>query len=232
MTETLAAATLEDRLRAVVAERYHDRHPFNVRMGDGTLTPDELRGWIVNRYAYQRALPIKDALIVAKLPEAEDRRRWLGRIVDQDGARAGEGGIDAWVRLADAAGIDRERLESGAEVLPGVRFAVDAYVEFCRSRPWLEGVAASLTELAAPDLMERRIVSFERYYPWVAADGLDYFRRRVTQGRRDSRHGLDLVLANARTPEQQAAVVAALRFKCDVLWSLLDAIDCHYSRHD
>ncbi|MFK8907838.1 pyrroloquinoline-quinone synthase PqqC [Streptomyces sp. YS-3] len=216
---------LEDRLRAVADTRYHDRHPFNVRMHKGELRPGELRRWIVNRFHYQRHIPVKDAHILAKFDTPGLRRTWLRRIQDHDGSRDGEGGIERWLRLGEAAGIERERLDSGADVLPGVRLAVDGYVNFCRLRPLLDAVAASLTELSAPGLMRTRIEAFERHYPWIAADGLTYFRTRIGQGGRDGGEALALVKAWARTREQQERVVAALAFKCDVLWSLLDAVE-------
>jgi pyrroloquinoline-quinone synthase len=206
-------------------ERYHHRHPFNIRMHKGELTPAELRRWIANRFHYQRHIPVKDALITAKLHTCDLRRMWLRRIQDHDGQRDGEGGIERWLRLGEAAGLDRETLLRADTVLPGVRLAVDGYVNFCRLRPPLEAVAASLTELSAPDLMRTRIEAFERHYPWIEPDGLAYFRARVSQGRRDSGEALDLVLGWARTRDDQERAVSALRFKCDVLWSLLDAVD-------
>ncbi|KQV19294.1 MULTISPECIES: pyrroloquinoline-quinone synthase PqqC [unclassified Kitasatospora] len=217
--------TLEDRLRAVSRERYHDRHPFNRRMHDGSLTPEELRRWITNRFHYQRHIPVKDALITAKFDTPALRRSWLRRIQDHDGLREGEGGLEKWLRLGEAAGIDRATLTSGHHVLPGVRLAVDGYVNFCRLGSPLEAVAASLTELSAPDLMLTRIDAFERHYPWIKADGLDYFRTRVTQGADDGQEALGLVLVWARSEGDQDRAVAALAFKCDVLWALLDAVD-------
>ncbi|MFJ3903734.1 pyrroloquinoline-quinone synthase PqqC [Streptomyces sp. NPDC090025] len=217
--------TLEQRLRAVAADRYHDRHPFNRRMHAGTLTPEELRRWITNRFHYQRHIPVKDALILAALDGPALRRSWLRRIQDHDGLREGEGGLERWLRLGEAAGIERETLLSGREVLPGVRLAVEGYVNFCRLRTPLEAVAASLTELAAPDLMVTRIAAFEEHYPWIEAAGLQYFRTRVTQGAHDGKEALELVLGWAVSPADQDRAVAALHFKCDVLWSLLDAID-------
>lgn len=224
-TAPWSPAAFEARLRAVGEERYHDRHPFNLRMHEGTLSEDELRRWIANRFHYQRHIPVKDALITAKFDTPALRRMWLRRIQDHDGARDGEGGIERWLRLGEAAGLDREELLSGASVLPGVRLAVDGYVNFCRLRPALEAVAASLTELSAPDLMRTRIDAFERHYRWIEQDGLHYFRTRVTQGRRDSGEALDLVMRWARTRDDQERAVAALGFKCDVLWALLDAVD-------
>jgi len=224
MAEPWPAGEFVKRLRAVGETRYHDKHPFHVRMHRGELDPDELRAWIRNRFYYQKNLPVKDALILAKLPSRDDRRRWLQRIIDQDGRQGDEGGIEAWLGLGDAAGISRPEMLDDQTVLPGVRFAVDGYVNFCRLRPWMEAVASSLTELFAPDLIRHRIDVIERYYPWVRPEGLEYFRRRVQQAHRDVDHALDFVVQHARTREYQERAVAALRFKCDVLWSLLDAV--------
>ena len=223
------AAEFTERLRAVTAARYHDRHPFNLRMHRGELTPAELRRWIAARFHYQRHIPVKDALILAGLDGPEERRTWLRRIRDHDGTAdggpGGEGGIERWLRLGEAAGLSREELWDASRVPPGVRFAVEAYVTFCRRRPALEAVAASLTELSAPDLMRTRVAAFERHYPWIDPAALAYFRTRVTQGARDGTEALALVLARAHTREQQERAVAALTFKCEVLWALLDAVD-------
>lgn len=215
----------EERLRAVARDNYHDRHPFNVRMHEGELTPEELRRWIRNRFHYQRHIPVKDALIMAKLGTPELRRMWLRRIQDHDGQQDGEGGIERWLRLGEAAGLDRSLLWDEAGVLPGVRLAVDGYVNFCRLRSPLEAVAASLTELSAPDIMRTRIDAFEKHYRWIEAEGLSYFRGRQSQGRRDSKEALELVLDWARTEAEQELAVAALTFKCQVLWALLDAVE-------
>ncbi|MEV5971633.1 pyrroloquinoline-quinone synthase PqqC [Streptomyces sp. NPDC051921] len=223
--EPWSRAEFEERLRDVVRQRYHDRHPFNVRMHEGALSPEEVRRWITNRFHYQRHIPVKDALITAKLDTSELRRTWARRLEDQDGRAPGEGGIERWLRLGEAAGLDRSGLLAGRQVLPGVRFAVDAYVNFCRHRPVLDAVAASLTELSAPDLMRVRTEAFERHYPWVRSGGLAYFRDRVHQGRRDSDEALSLVLDSARDRAGQERAVAAVAFKCEVLWSLLDAVD-------
>jgi pyrroloquinoline-quinone synthase len=223
--ELWSPAVFEARLRTVAQDRYHDCHPFNVRMHNGSLSPDELRRWITNRFHYQRHIPVKDALILANLDTPRVRRMWLRRIQDHDGRQEGEGGLERWLRLGEAAGLDRGTLLHGQTVLPGVRLAVEGYVNFCRLRPPLEAVAASLTELAAPDLMRTRIQAFERHYRWIEPDGLAYFRGRVHQGRRDSSEALGLVLGWARTRDEQERALAALTFKCDILWALLDAVD-------
>jgi pyrroloquinoline-quinone synthase len=222
-TESLVAA-----LRAQ-SQRYHDRHPFHRKMNEGGLSRRQVQGWVANRFYYQENLPLKDAAILANCPHREVRRRWIRRILDHDGTVDGEGGIEAWLRLGEAVGLTRDEVQDERHVVPGVRFAVDAYVNFSRTRPWVEAVASSLTELFAPDLMAERLAAFERHYPWIDPRGLAYFRARLTQAPRDSEHALQVVLEHCRTPDEQAAAVAALSFKCDVLWSMLDAIDRTYA---
>jgi pyrroloquinoline-quinone synthase len=199
-------------------------------MHEGALSADQLRGWILNRFYYQKNIPVKDALILSKLPSREDRRGWLQRIIDHDGRQGDEGGIEAWLRLGEAAGLTREHMLDDANILPGTRFAVEAYVNFCRLTPWRQAVASSLTELFAPDLVGKRIGVIEQHYPWVKREGLGYFRRRLEQGPRDAEHALELVIQSARSRDDQERAVAALRFKCDVLWSLLDAVEHAYTR--
>jgi pyrroloquinoline-quinone synthase len=184
---------------------------------------------VANRFYYQENLPRKDAAILANCPDREVRRRWIRRILDHDGTRSGEGGIEAWLRLGEAAGLTREEVCDQRYLVPGVRFAVDAYVTFARTRPWVEAVASSLTELFAPDLMTERLAAFERFYPWIDRDGLAYFRARLDQAPRDAEHALEVVTEHCRSTEEQARAVAALSFKCDVLWSMLDAIDRAYA---
>jgi pyrroloquinoline-quinone synthase len=215
------------RLRAQ-GTRYHNLHPFHRRMDAGDLTPDELRRWVANRFYYQKCIPLKDAAILSNCPEVEVRREWIRRIVDHDGTGPGEGGIEAWLRLGEATGLTREEMLSERHLVPSVRFAVDAYVTFARTRPWVEAVASSLTELFAPDLMAERLAAFERYYPWIDGDGLAYFRARLHQAPRDSEHALEVVTRYCLTPDEQARAVAALSFKCDVLWSVMDGIDRAY----
>jgi pyrroloquinoline-quinone synthase len=212
-------------LRAVGGKRYHDKHPFHVRMNNGTLTRTQLQIWAVNRFYYQRSIPLKDAAILSNMPDPNMRRRWMTRIIDHDGERPGTGGIETWLRLVEAVGVPRERALDEHAILPGVRFAVDAYVNFARTKPWIIAVASSLTELFSPGLMRTRIAAFEQFYPWVEEEGLRYFRSRLTQAPRDSEHALELVFAYCRSRELQEEAVAALDFKCDVLWVQLDAIE-------
>jgi pyrroloquinoline-quinone synthase len=220
-----SAEELERQLRACGEARYHNRHPFNQRMHKGDLSRTELQLWVANRYCYQQAIPIKDAAILSNCPEQPVRRAWIQRIIDHDGREGSEGGLEAWLRLAEAMGVAREVVLSEAWVLPGVRFAVDAYVQFCRTRPWLEAVAASLTELFAPTIVSERLSAILTHYTWIEPEGLQYFRNRLTQAPRDAQYALGLVLERCVTREWQNRAVAALNFKCDVLWSLLDAVE-------
>jgi pyrroloquinoline-quinone synthase len=215
---------LVDRLRAQ-GRRYHDLHPFHRRMDAGELTREDLQRWVANRFYYQRCIPIKDAAILSNCPEIEVRRIWIRRIVDHDGTAAGTGGIESWLRLGEALGVSREELESERRVLPAVRYAVDAYVDFARRRPWIEAVAASLTELFGPDAIRVRLAALEKHYPWIDPAGLEYFRGRLVQAPRDAEHALALVVERCRTPEQQERAVAALAFKTEMLWAQLDAIE-------
>ena len=228
-TDTTDTAT-DDFVAALRAQsrRYHDQHPFHRRMNEGDLGHEHIRCWVANRFAYQTAIPRKDAAILANCPDRGVRRRWIHRIHDHDGTADGEGGIEAWLRLGEAVGLTRREMEDERHVVPGVRFAVDAYVTFARTRPWVEAVASSLTELFAPDLMAERLAAFERHYTWIDPAGLAYFRARLTQAPRDSEHALEVVTEHCRTPDEQARAVAALSFKNDVLWSMLDAIDRAY----
>ena len=211
------------------SQGYHSLHPFHEMMNQGRLDRWQIQGWVANRFYYQENIPRKDAAILANCPDRGVRRRWIRRIQDHDGTADGEGGIEAWLRLGEAVGLTREEIWDGRHVVPGVRFAVDAYVTFARTRPWVEAVASSLTELFAPDLMAERLAAFERLYTWIDPAGLAYFRARLTQAPLDSEHALEVVTEHCRTPEEQGLAVAALSFKNDVLWSMLDAIDRAYS---
>jgi pyrroloquinoline-quinone synthase len=210
------------------SRRYHSGHSFHAMMNEGRLSRRQIQGWVANRFYYQENIPRKDAAILANCPDREVRRRWIRRIHDHDGTAEGEGGIESWLRLGEATGLTREEMWDERHVVPGTRFAVDAYVTFARTRPWVEAVASSLTELFAPDLMAERLDAFERYYTWIDPAGLAYFRARLTQAPRDSEHALEVVMEHCRTPDGQARAVAALSFKNDVLWSMMDAIDRAY----
>jgi pyrroloquinoline-quinone synthase len=224
--------TFIGKLREVGAGSYHDKHPFHILMNEGRLLPEAIRGWVANRFYYQINIPIKDAAILSNCPVRDVRRLWIERIVEHDGARGDEGGIEAWLRLGEACGMIRADLLESRDVVPGVRFAVDAYVHFARTQPWPVAVASSLTELFAPDLMAKRLEAFKTYYSWVQPEGFDYFNRRLTQARKDSDGALLLTLKYCDTPELQRAAVQALVFKCDVLWAILDGIAARYLSRD
>ena len=217
-----------DRLRSEGAQRYHDHHAFHIAMHEGTLTREQLQAWVQNRYYYQTRIPIKDALILAKSEDPAFRRLWMHRVQDHDGSQPNEGGLALWLLLADGVGLDRERVASTRDVLPGVRFACDGYVQLVRERSLLEAVASSLTEFFAPDLMSKRILAWEKHYPWVRSDVLAYFRSRVTRARKDSEEAVEYVVTHAHTRELQEACVAALIRKTEILWHLLDCVSVAY----
>jgi pyrroloquinoline-quinone synthase len=207
-----------------VGRSYHHKHPFHVLMNAGKLDRAALQTWVANRFYYQVTIPIKDAAIMSNCPVREIRRLWIHRILDHDGTRGDEGGIGAWLRLGTACGLSRNEMLEQRRVLPGVRYSVDAYATFARTQPWPVAVASSLTELFAPDLMAKRLAAFEKHYRWIDASGLQYFRNRLTQAPRDSGEALELTLEHCDTRELQDAALNALRFKCDLLWAMLDAI--------
>jgi pyrroloquinoline-quinone synthase len=220
----LAPSDFVSRLRAQ-GGRYHNLHPFHRRMDAGELGREELRRWVTNRFYYQKCIPLKDAAIMANCPEVEVRRVWIQRIVDHDGTSSEPGGIDSWLALGEALGVDRDELTSERHVLPGVRYAVDAYVTFARRAPWIEAVASSLTELFGPAAIKVRLQALERHYDWIDPAGLAYFRTRLEKAPIDARYALELTVERCRRRDQQDAAVAALRFKTELLWAQLDAID-------
>jgi pyrroloquinoline-quinone synthase len=211
------------RLRKIGEERYHHRHPFHLLMHEGKLRRGQLQAWALNRYYYQSRIPIKDALIVARSQEAEFRRAWRKRIVDHDGEEGRPGGIEKWIKLAEATGVERERVAGEGEVLPGVKYAVDAYLRLVSERSFVEAVASSLTELFSGTLIALRMDALRKHYPWLSG-GLDYFQARLSQAPADARFALDWVTRHAESREQQELACGALRAKCDILWAQLDAL--------
>jgi len=220
-------AKLRERGRA-----YHIHHPYNVMLNGGRATREQVRGWVANRYYYQIAIPIKDAAVLSNCPDAAVRRGWVQRILDHDGFELNgvrdAGGIEAWLRLAEAVGLNREEVTDLRHVAPGVRFAVDAYVNFARRAPWQEAVCSSLTELFAPEIHKQRLATWPEHYPWIESEGLHYFRSRVSQARRDVEQGLEITLAHFKTPAQQERALEVLQFKLDILWTMNDAIALKY----
>lgn len=216
------------RLKEEGEKRYHDRHPFHVRMHAGQLTKEQIQGWVLNRFYYQTRIPIKDAIILSKSEDPAFRRSWIRRIHDHDGMQDGEGGLASWLRLAKGVGLDVEEVKSLRRVLPAVRFACDGYVQLVRERSLLEAVASSLTEFFSPDIMAKRIVAWEQHYPWVDPETMEYFRGRVTRAKADSREAIDYVTAHATTPDLKDKCVDALITKTQILWALLDAVQLAY----
>lgn len=228
MTTPWPRDEFEQHLRAIGAERYHDKHPFHVRLHAGGLDQGQMQAWVLNRFYYQKSIPLKDASLMSRADDIDLRRKWIKRVVDHDGAGPGEGGIERWLILAEGVGLDRAYVASCAGVLPATRFACDAYVRFVREKSILEAVASSLTELFAPGLHKTRIAALLEHYPFANDKTLSYFRTRLVQAPDDVEFGLSYVLERAISGEQQEQCLAALRFKTDVLWSQLDALNHAY----
>lgn len=228
LTQALDRTAFEAALRAK-GTSYHIHHPFNVRLNSGHCTPDEVRTWIANRFYYQVCIPRKDAAVMANMPDREERRRWILRMLDHDGhgnyKGDDAGGIESWIRLGEAAGLNRDTLTSLKLVTPGVKFACDAYVNFARQAPWQEAVCSSLTEMFAPQIHKDRLATWPEHYPWIESAGLSYFRSRIPLASRDVEHGLAVTLDYFKTAEQQQRALDILQFKLDILWSMLDAIE-------
>ncbi|MEG6509850.1 pyrroloquinoline-quinone synthase PqqC [Methyloligella sp. 2.7D] len=228
MTKILSPDELEAELRAIGAERYHDKHPFHKLLHGGKLNKGQVQAWALNRYCYQSAVPRKDAALMSRCFDRELRQEWIHRIEDHDGKPGEEGGIERWLVLTDGLGLDRDYVMSMKGALPATRFAVEAYVRFVREKTLVEAVASSLTELFAPKIHEERISGMLENYDFITDDVMAYFRRRLTQAPRDANFALEYVKRHARTPEAQAGVLDALRFKTNVLWVQLDALYLAY----
>ena len=211
---------------------YHIHHPFNLMLNTGKATKEQVRGWVANRFLYQQAIPVKDAAILANCPDRDVRRGWIQRILDHDGFELGgvkdAGGIEAWLRLAEAVGLTREEVMDERHAIPALRFAVDAYVNFARRAPWQEAVCSSLTELFAPEIHKQRLATWPEHYPWIEAAGLQYFRNRVSQARRDVEQGLAVTLSHFNTAALQQRALDVLQFKLDILWAMNDAMAQRY----
>jgi coenzyme PQQ biosynthesis protein C len=223
----LSVEELRQRMQDLGRERYHHRHPFHLLMHEGRLSRGQLQAWALNRYYYQSRIPIKDAIILSRSEDQDFRRAWRKRVVDHDGDAAHEGGIERWIRLAEATGLEPQRVTSGDEILPATCFAVDAYLDLVKNRTFLEAVASSLTELFSRDLIALRMDAMRKHYPWLS-HGLDYFTARLDQAPEDARFAFDYVAEHATTREEQELAIGALSRKCDILWAQLDALHFAY----
>ncbi len=228
MIERLSPGDLEARLRAIGAERYHNKHPFHALMNSGGLSKGQLQAWALNRYYYQAIIPIKDSVILSRMTDPAMRRAWRQRIIDHDGDNDQEGGIARWFALAEGLGLDRAYVASLNGILPATRFAVEAYVHFVREKSLVEAIASSLTEMFSPATISVRVAGMLKNYDYITPKVLAYFEKRLTQAPRDASFALDYVRREAKTPEQQQAALNALTFKCDMLWSMLDALHFAY----
>ena len=227
MTEAWTRKEFEEKLKEK-GRLYHIHHPYQVSMNSGKSNKAQIQGWVANRFYYQTTIPIKDASIMANCSERDVRRQWMQRILDHDGVDGDDGGIEAWLRLGESVGMSRQEILSQEHVLPGVRFACDAYLNFARRASWQEAACSSLTELFAPDIHQKRLNTWPDHYPWIDIEGYQYFRKRLSEARRDVQHGLDITLEHFKTREQQEQALSILQFKLDVLWSMLDAMQIAY----
>ena len=228
MTTLLTHDEFEAALRQIGTTRYHSLHPFHKRLHGGQCTMTQVKAWALNRYYYQSCIPIKDAVVLSRFRDRDIRLEWRHRIEDHDGQFGTEGGIERWLKLTDGLGFDRAYVESCVGILPATRFAVDAYVHFVGEKTPLEAIASYLTELFAPGLHEQRISGMLEHYDFINPSVMTYFQRRLEQAPRDAYFALNYVKENARTPQEQKAVMDALTFKCDVLWAQLDALSSAY----
>jgi pyrroloquinoline-quinone synthase len=234
-TSAWSREVFEARLRER-GRSYHIHHPFNVMLNTGKASPEQIRGWVANRFYYQISIPVKDAAVLSNCPDIAVRRGWVQRILDHDGFELSgpdgtvrdAGGIEAWLRLAEAVGLTREEVLDQRHLIPALRFAVDAYVNFARHAPWQEAVCSSLTELFAPEIHKQRLATWPEHYGWIEADGLAYFRNRVSQARRDVEQGLAITLGHFQTRAQQERACEILQFKLDILWAMNDAMATRY----
>jgi pyrroloquinoline-quinone synthase len=227
MSEAWSRDEFEAQLRGQ-GSAYHIHHPFNVMLNSGGANPEQIRAWVANRFYYQINIPIKDAAILSNCTDRAVRRSWVQRILDHDGYGDDPGGIESWLRLAEAVGLSRDTTESLQQVLPGVRFAVDAYVNFARRAPWQEAVCSSLTELFAPEIHKQRLANWPQHYTWVDTAGLHYFQSRISLARRDVEFGLEFTLKHFNTRALQLRALEILKFKLDVLWQISDAMAIRY----
>ena len=226
MTRTKRPWTREEFEKKLRAKEkyYHINHDFHLLMNEGGLDKEAVQGWVANRFYYQTTIPIKDAAIMSNCSDRDARRQWVQRIIDHDGTEGDDGGIEAWLQLAEAVGLSREETLSYEHVLPGVRFAIDAYLNFARRATWEEAASSSLTELFAPKIHQKRLDNWPAIYPWIDEKGYRYFRKRLTEARRDVQHGLDITLDYYKTRDEQEHALDILQFKLDILWTMLDCM--------
>jgi pyrroloquinoline-quinone synthase len=228
MSNTVKQPWSREEFEAKLREKskyYHRNHEFHILMNEGKLDKEAVQGWVANRFYYQVAIPIKDAAIMSNCWDREVRRHWIQRIIDHDGDENDSGGIEAWLELGEAVGLPREDLLSHKHLLPGVKFAIDAYINFAKQEPWQVSASSSLTELFAPTIHQDRIDNWPELYPWIDKQkGYRYFTKRLTEARRDVERGLEITLNYYKTREEQERMLDVLQFKLDILWTMVDCM--------
>src|SRR6266852_5928885 len=189
----LSPEDLEAKLRDIGARRYHRLHPFHALLHGGRCSKGQVQAWALNRYYYQAMIPVKDASLIARCDDAAVRREWRSRLVDHDGSAEGDGGIARWLKLTDGLGLDRDYVTSLRGLLPGTKFAVEAYVHFVAEKTLLEAIASSLTALFSPEILGERVEGMLMGYSFVTSETLAYFAKRPPQAKKDSDFALDYV---------------------------------------
>ena len=223
----LSPGELEAALRDIGAKRYHRLHPFHGLLHGGKCSKGQVQAWALNRYYYQAMIPIKDASLIARCEDSAVRREWRSRLVDHDGEREGDGGIARWLKLTDGLGLDRDYVTSLRGLLPGTRFAVDAYVRFVREKTLLEAIASSLTEMFSPVIISERMAGMLANYPFVTRETLTYFDKRPPQAA--ARRRFRAQLREASRQDARAAAGGARRARIQMRGAVGDA-GCAASR--
>ena len=208
--------------------RYHSLHPFHKLLHNGKLSFEQVQAWALNRFYYQWSIPRKDLTLMARISDVNLRLEWRSRVIDHEGDIDGSGGIKRYLQLCETLKLDLNYVKSCKGILPGTRFAVDAYVNFVQEKSLLEGIASSLTEIYAPAIHKERIAGLAKHYDWADDYALAYFKKRINQARKDVEFGREWVINNAITRSDQEAVLNAVKFKTEVLWAQLDALYYSY----
>lgn len=200
------------------------QHPFYRKLRDGSLHQTQLHVWLANEWYFQQNLPLKDAAILSNCEDANFRRTWTRRLLDQDGGETGTGAVEHWARLANSMGLDANTLHEMTLVTPGVRFAVDTYINFARRAPWTEAVCASLGELFNADALNALFATLEQHYGKPDGHAVAFFNERAASQRKDWDAAIEAVCDYFKSREDQEYALDILQFKHDILWTCLDSV--------
>ena len=209
-------------------ERYHITHPLHKDMDEGKMNREQIQAWVANRFYYQINIPRKEAELLTNATSRDYRNKWIQQILHNDTHSDDPGRTEAWLGLGDACELTQDEMWSHNQVLPGVKFAVDAYVNFAKRSSWQDAVCSSLTELFVPEIHQQQLSNWSEHYPWVKQEGVVHFQKRLSQGQCDVDKALAFTLDYFQTRRQQMHALEILNFKFDVLWGMLDAMYMAY----